>query len=243
MNITAQLPFPADTGRGLHLLVVEDHADILANVHAYLEPLGYVIDSARTGPAGLAQAASGRYDLVVLDLMLPGMDGIAVCRALRRTLRTATPVLILTARDTVQDKVAGFDAGADDYLVKPFSMQELDVRLRALHRRARGHHLGAVLEFGELRLDLRTHAAARAGQPLRLTPTGIKLLAILMRVAPQVVSRAELERELWGDSPPTSDALRTHIHALRLELDRPFPVPLLRTLPGIGYCLGSPHGA
>jgi DNA-binding response OmpR family regulator len=241
MNTRAQLPLPSGADRGLHLLVVEDHPDILANLHAYLEPLGYVIDSARTGPAGLTQARSGSYDIVVLDLMLPGMDGIAVCRALRRTLRTPTPVLILTARDTVQDKVAGFDAGADDYLVKPFSMQELDVRLRALHRRARGHHTGAVLEWAEVRLDLRTHAVVRAGQPLRLTPTGIKLLATLMRAAPQVVSRGELERELWGDSPPTSDALRTHIHALRLELDRPFPVPLLRTLPFVGYCLEIPH--
>lgn len=224
----------------MRILVIEDNPDILANLYGFLEPLGYVIESARTGPAGLAQAAEHRHDAIVLDLMLPGMDGLEVCRRLRQTLRQATPVLMLTARDTVQDKVVGFDAGADDYLVKPFSLVELDVRLKALSRRARGQQVQSVLFFADVRFDPATYEATRAGTPLRLTPTGYKLLTALLRAAPQVVGRVELEHEIWGDDPPDSDALRTHIHALRLALDKPFPTALLRTLPGIGYCLKLP---
>ena len=229
--------------RALRLLVVEDNPDILANLFAFLEPLGYTIEPARTGPGALELARDQSYDVIVLDLKLPGMDGIEVCRQLRRTLRKPTPVLMLTARDTDLDKVAGFDAGADDYVVKPFSLIELDVRLRALHRRASHQHVPAVLSAGSLRLDLATYQATRAGIPLRLTPTCLKLLAVLLRESPQVVTRAELERELWGDSPPNSDALRTHMHALRLAVDKPFPVPLVKTLPGIGYCLDPSDAA
>jgi DNA-binding response OmpR family regulator len=225
----------------MRILVIEDNPDILANLYGFLEPLGYTIDSARTGAAGLANATNHRYDAIVLDLMLPGMDGLDVCRRLRKTLRQATPVLMLTARDTLHDKVAGFEAGADDYLVKPFSLVELDVRLRALSRRARGQQVEAQMQFEDLRFNPATFEATRAGKPVRLTPTGYRLLAALLRVAPQVVTRAELEHEVWGDNPPDSDALRTHIHALRLALDKPFAKPLLRTLPGIGYCLASPE--
>jgi len=224
----------------MRILVIEDNPDILANLYGFLEPLGYTVDSARTGAAGLANATNHRYDAIVLDLMLPGMDGLDVCRRLRKTLRQTTPVLMLTARDTLHDKVAGFEAGADDYLVKPFSLVELDVRLRALSRRARGQQVEAQMQFEDLRFNPATFEATRAGKPLKLTPTGYRLLAALLRVAPQVVGRADLEHEVWGDNPPDSDALRTHIHALRLALDKPFATPLLRTLPGIGYCLASP---
>jgi DNA-binding response OmpR family regulator len=241
MTTAAAHPSAPDAPRAPHILVIEDHHDILANLHAFLEPLGYLIDSARTGPAGLAQAGRHNYDVIVLDLMLPGMDGIEVCRELRQVLRQPTPVLMLTARDTLQDKVAGFEAGADDYLVKPFSLVELDVRLKALHRRARGAHVAAMLALADLQLDLRTLVATRAGRRLRLTPTGVKLLSALMRAMPRVLTRAELERELWGDSPPASDALRVHMHVLRQEIDRDFPTPLLRTVAGVGYCLDGGH--
>ncbi|HEX7891073.1 MAG TPA: response regulator transcription factor [Ramlibacter sp.] len=227
----------------MRILVIEDNADILANLYEFLEPLGYRIDSARAGLAGLDLAAKERFDAIVLDLMLPGLDGLEVCRRLRKVLRHATPVLMLTARDTIQDKVQGFDAGADDYLVKPFSLVELDVRLRALSRRARGEQAPGPLCFADVRFDPRTFEATRSGRPLRLTPTGYKLLQALMRAAPGVVGRAELEHEVWGDDPPDSDALRTHIHALRMALDKPFATPLLRTLPGVGYALTEDHGA
>ena len=224
----------------MKILIIEDNPDILANVYGFLEPLGYSIDSARNGMSGLVHAAEHSYDAIVLDLMLPGMDGLEVCRKLRKTLRQSTPVLMLTARDTIQDKVAGFDSGADDYLVKPFSLLELDVRLRALGRRANGQQVDARLAFGDLQFDPATFEATRAGRSLRLTPTGYKLLAVLLRAAPHVVSRDELEREIWGDQPPDSDALRTHIHALRLALDKPFPAPMLKTMPGIGHRLVLP---
>lgn len=221
----------------MKLLVIEDNPDIVANLYGFLEPLGYELDSARNGVAGLAMAAEGSYDAVVLDLTLPGLDGLDVCRRLRNYFRRATPVLMLTARDTVQDKVVGFDSGADDYLVKPFSMVELEVRIKALVRRARSAHIQSVIRFADVQFDPCTFEATRAGVPLQLTPTGYKLLAVLLREAPKLVTREVLEQEVWGDDRPDSDALRTHIHALRAALDKPFDTPLLKTLPGIGYKL------
>lgn len=226
----------------MRILIVEDNADIAANLHAYLEPLGYVIDWERNGEAGLASAARQVHDALVLDLMLPGtLDGLSLCRRLRKELRLPVPVLMLTARDTVPDKVLGFEAGADDYLVKPFSMAELDVRLKALHRRASEAHVPAPLQVADLVFDPAQFEARRAGQRLELTPSGYKLLQCLMAHAPRLVKRETLEYALWGDSPPDSDALRTHIHALRQAIDKPFAQPLLRTLPGQGYCLQPPE--
>lgn len=224
----------------MRILIIEDNPDILANLYGFLEPLGYTLDSARNGFAGLARAAEGRFDAIVLDLMLPGMDGLDVCRKLREELRQSTPVLMLTARDTLQDKVDGFEHGADDYLVKPFSLVELDVRLRALVRRAQNAHQEATLSFGPLRFDPTTFEAAREERRLALTPTGYKLLGALIRAAPRVLSKEALEREVWGDDPPDSDALRTHIHALRQALDKPFATPMLKTVQGVGYRLVDP---
>lgn len=227
----------------MHVLIVEDHPDIIANLYGFLEPLGYSLDVARTGSAGLARATSAHHDVIVLDLSLPGLDGLDVCRRLRKEHRLATPILMLTARDSVQDKLVGFDAGADDYLVKPYSLPELDARLRALLRRARNEHVDRTLAFGELRIDTGTVQAYRAGQPLVLTPIGYKLLAVLMREAPRLVARDVIARELWGDDPPDSDALRTHIHALRQAVDKPFDTPMLVTVPGAGYRLALPDEA
>jgi DNA-binding response OmpR family regulator len=224
----------------MRLLVIEDNPDIVANLFAFLEPLGWQLDVARNGVSGLALAAEGQFDAVVLDLSLPGLDGLDVCRRLRQDFQRATPVLMLTARDSVHDKVQGFDAGADDYLVKPFSMVELEVRLKALVRRASGAQVPGVLRFGELSFDPATFEASRAGMPLQLTPTGYKLLAALLREAPRLVTREQLEQQVWGDDRPDSDALRTHIHALRMALDKPFARPMLKTLPGIGYKLVNP---
>jgi DNA-binding response OmpR family regulator len=221
----------------MQILIIEDNPDIVANLYGFLEPLGYTLNCAHNGLAGLSYAAKQHYDAIVLDLMLPGVDGLELCRKLRKELRQGTPVLMLTARDTVQDKLAGFECGADDYLVKPFSMIELDARLKALIRRARGTHVDVVMQFGKLRLDPTTLEAARAGRKLELTPTAYKLLAALVRVAPRVLTKQALEHEVWGDDPPDSDALRTHIHALRQALDKPFATPMLKTVQGVGYRL------
>ncbi|MDQ9169611.1 response regulator transcription factor [Oxalobacteraceae bacterium R-40] len=225
----------------MHILIVEDNPDIIANLYGFLEPLGYTLDVARSGTAGLSQATSGTYDAIVLDLSLPGMDGLELCRRLRKEYRLGTPILMLTARDTVQNKITGFDAGADDYLVKPYSLLELDARLKALVRRSKQEHVEYVLKFDELELDTSTGRITRAGQELSLTPTGLKIITVLLREAPKLVRREVLEREIWSENPPDSDALRTHIHALRQALDKSFDWPMLRTVPGTGYQLVGPH--
>ena len=224
----------------MRVLIIEDNPDIVANLYGYLEPLGYTLDCERTGDAGLAAAGRAAHDAIVLDLMLPGLDGFELCRRLRKELRRSTPVLMLTARDTIQDKIIGFESGADDYLVKPFSLAELDVRLKALVRRASDAHIEAEFRVGDLSFDTATLTVMRAKRRIDLTPTGYKVLAKLMQAAPKLVSRESLEFEIWGDHPPDSDALRTHIHALRHALDKPFPVPMLKTLQGVGYRLVDP---
>jgi DNA-binding response OmpR family regulator len=226
----------------MRVLVIEDNLDIVANLHGFLEPLGYDIDSTQTGTAGLALALARAYDVIVLDLMLPGLDGLNVCRKLRTAPGVHPPVLMLTARDTLSDKVAGFESGADDYVVKPFSMVELDLRLKALARRSSAHLDIPVLRFADLELDAGTYEVRRAGNLLHLTRTGYRLLSALLRAAPNVLTRDQLEHAVWGNDRPDSDALRTHIHALRQALDKPFEHPVLRTVTGVGFRLVDPNG-
>jgi DNA-binding response OmpR family regulator len=222
----------------MKLLIIEDNPDIVANLYEFLVPRGYALDNARTAAEGLLRAAAERFDAIVVDVMLPGsMDGFTLCARLRRELRQATPVLILTARDSVEDKLLGFESGADDYLVKPFSMVELDARVKALVRRATGAHAAQRLAVGELIFDLSTFELSRAGTRLELTPTSYKLLACLMRAAPRVVTREELESAVWGEDRPDGGALRTHLHALRQVIDKPFSWPMLKTIVGVGLRL------
>lgn len=225
----------------MRILIVEDNPDILANLYGFLEPKGYTIDSARNGYGGLAFASENPYDVIVLDVMLPGLNGMELCQKLRCDLHIATPVLMLTARDSLPDKIAGFDSGADDYLVKPFSLVELELRLRALVRRSQGQHATHhVLRFGDLVFDPETQDASRAGVKIQLTKTGYILLRCLMAAAPRIVSREALEHAVWGEDRPESDALRTHIHALRQAIDKPFAAAMLHTVPGVGYRLALP---
>ncbi len=221
------------------VLLIEDHRDIAEMVGSYLESRGYTIDFAEDGVTGLHLAVVNDYDAIVLDLMLPGLDGLSVCRKLREEARRDTPLLMLTARDTQQDKITGLDAGADDYLVKPFDIRELEARVRALVRRRRGQLAAEVLRVADLSLDTGTLEVSRAGRPLTLTPTAFKLLTVLMRASPRVVSRQDLEREVWGDLLPDSDTLRSHLYTLRKVIDRPFDRPLLHTVHGAGYRLAD----
>ena len=225
------------------ILIVEDEVPIAQLIEMSLARAGYQCEAVNDGCAAADKIEQNDYDLVLLDIMLPGLDGLTVCRRLRDEYGDATPVLMLTARDTVADKVSGLDCGADDYVVKPFSLKEVDARLRALVRRARGGQGGGVVRLGGVELDEAAHTASRDGRPLRLSPTGFILLGELLRAAPRVVPREALERAVWGDSPPDSDALRTHIHELRRVLDKPFAVPLLRTVPHVGYGLTLPDEA
>jgi DNA-binding response OmpR family regulator len=224
------------------VLLIEDHRDIAEMVGSYLESRGYIIDFAEDGVTGLHLAVVNDYDAIVLDLMLPGLDGLAVCRKLREEARRDTPLLMLTARDTQQDKLTGLDAGADDYLVKPFDIRELEARVRALVRRRRGQLAAEVLTVADLSLDTGTLEVSRAGRPLTLTPTALKLLTVLMRASPRVVSRQDLEREVWGDLLPDSDTLRSHLYTLRKVIDKPFDRPLLHTIAGAGYRLAADDG-
>ena len=217
------------------ILIIEDNPDIVANIYAFFEPKGFELDNAHNGISGLALASSNRYDVILLDVMLPGMEGTKLCQTLREKWHDKTPILMLTARDTISDKVAGFDSGADDYLVKPFSLVELEARIRALIRRHQEEYFAQTLKVAGLTMDIETHSVSREGQVLKLTPTGFKILQALMSASPRVVSKAELEERVWGEDVPSSDALRTHLHSLRQQLDKPFASPMLMTLPGVGY--------
>ena len=217
------------------LLLIEDHQDIAEMVYAYFERRDYVLDYAADGVTGLHLAVTNDYDVIILDLMLPGLDGLELCEKLRQEGRRATPLLMLTARDTLQDKVAGLQVGADDYLVKPFELPELEARVQALIRRKRGQVSPEMLQVGDLALDTGTLRVRRAGKDIVLSPIGLKILTVLMRSAPRVVSRREVEREVWGDILPDSDTLRSHIYNLRKLIDKPFDKPLLHTIQGTGY--------
>jgi len=175
----------------------------------------------------------------VLDIMLPELDGLSLCRNLRQAGRTRVPVLMLTAKDLLEDKIEGFEAGADDYLVKPFSLAELDARLKALVRRAAPIDAPRVLTVADLRFDLDTLEAERGGERLKLNPTTRRILVVLMQNSHRVVTRAELERELWGDRTPEGDFLRAHMHALRTAIDKNYPDKLLHTVHGTGYRLSA----
>jgi DNA-binding response OmpR family regulator len=223
----------------MNVLLIEDHKDIAANIAEYFEARGTVVAHALDGETGLEMAQRDTYDAIVLDLMLPGIDGLSVCRELRATNSARVPILMLTAKDLVADKVEGFEAGADDYLVKPFSLAELDVRLKALIRRTRPAEVRRTLNVGDLKFDLDTLEAERAGVALKLNPTTRRILVVLMQNANRVVTRAELEKELWGDQPPEGDFLRAHMHALRAAIDKNFPEKLLHTIHGIGYRIAT----
>lgn len=221
----------------MRLLLIEDHKDIAANVSEYFEARGEVVDVAADGRSGLQAALRGTYDVIVLDLMLPGLDGLSLCRQVRQAGRTRVPILMLTAKDLLEDKIEGFEAGADDYLVKPFSLIELDARLRALMRRASPPDSTRMLVVGDLRFDLDTLEAERGGERVKLNPTTRRILVVLMQNAHRVVTRQELERELWGEHPPEGDFLRAHMHALRTAIDKNFAHKLLHTIHGTGYRL------
>ncbi|MCF7201648.1 response regulator transcription factor [Pseudomonas oligotrophica] len=226
----------------MRILVIEDNRDILANVLDYLELKGYLVDCAQDGLSGLHLAATQDYDLIVLDIMLPGIDGYQVCQRLREDARRDTPIIMLTARDALPDRLKGLEAGADDYLVKPFALSELVARIEAVLRRSQGSRR-RQLQVGDLRYDLDTLAVSRGGVAIRLNPIGHKLLAILMQRSPAVVRREALEEALWGDDVPDSDSLRSHIHQLRQALDKPFERPLLHTVHGVGFRLAEQDDA
>ncbi len=218
----------------MKILVIEDNTDIAANIVDYFEDKGHIVDYAADGITGLHFAVTNDFDVIVLDLMLPGMDGLEVCKKLRKEADKNTPVLMLTARDSLEQKLKGFEFGADDYMVKPFALQELEARVQVLSSR-RNNAVQKVLVVDDLEFDTNTLTVKRAGQNIDMNPTGLKLLQRLMEASPWVVPRQELELKVWGEEMPDSDSLRVHIHGLRATIDKPFDKPLIHTRHGIGY--------
>jgi DNA-binding response OmpR family regulator len=221
----------------MKVLIVEDDSAIATNLYDYLEASGYEVDVASNGNAGLQMALADSWDAVLLDLSLPGLDGLTLCRRLREEAGRDTPVLMLTARDALDDKLEGFVHGADDYLVKPFSLKEVGARLGALIKRYRGQVATMHLRFADVRLNLSTMTVERAGRPVKLPPKCLQLLRILMQSPNRTFSRAELESEVWGEELPDSDTLRTHIYTLRRALGEPGEADLIETIHGVGYRL------
>lgn len=225
----------------MRILIIEDNRDLASNMFDFLEAKGHVVDAAGDGITGMHLALVNRYDAIVLDLMLPGMDGLTLCRKLREEAGKDTPILMVTARDSLEDKIAGLEAGADDYLVKPAELREVELRLRVLNRRGGDHapkQKKMVVE--DLTLDPGTCSVKRGDKVIELPPIPYKILEALMLRSPQVVNRNEIEHLVWGESRPDSDSLRAHVHLLRDIIDKPFPRKLLRTMRGFGYQLVSP---
>jgi DNA-binding response OmpR family regulator len=222
--------------QSLYILVVEDQQSIAQNIADFMEYKGHVLDFATQGDQGLDLALTHHYDLVILDLNLPVMDGLEVCKKIREQASHHVPIIMLTARDSIDDKISGFTLGADDYLTKPFSLEELEVRCFALSRR----HLlqdNHILTLDQLIIDRKSQHVTRSGKSLELHSMGYRILSILAEAYPQVVSRSKLSQKLWGDEPTESDALRSHIYQLRNILDKPFDYPMIKTMHGIGFVL------
>jgi DNA-binding response OmpR family regulator len=223
----------------MRILVVEDNHRLSTSLKLNLAHEGYSVDTAYDGQEGQDLAELAPYDLIILDVLLPAKDGFEVCRDLRRR-RIHTPILLLTARDSVDDRVEGLNCGADDYLVKPFAMRELLARLRALLRRQQPYQPGRM-EMGSLVVDPSTHTALRAGQPIELTPKEFALLEFLLRHPNQVVTRQLIEQHIWNyDFECESNVIDVYVRRLRRKIDDPFPVKLLTTVRGIGYRLTPP---
>ncbi|MBB1316424.1 response regulator transcription factor [Shewanella sp. SR43-4] len=218
----------------LQLLLVEDDLDLATAVIEYLELEGILCDHSANGSAGLNLILLNRYDAVILDLNLPKMNGLQVCESLRLQ-GIDVPVLMLTARDTLNDKLDGFAKGADDYLIKPFAMEELIVRIRVLSRRRSGQAMR--LTVADLVLDLQQKQAFRNGVGLKLSPTAFKILDVLIRASPNPVSREKLMQSVWGDDQPDSNSLKVHMFNLRKHLDGNQELKLLHTVSGHGFAI------
>jgi DNA-binding response OmpR family regulator len=221
----------------MHILIIEDNRDLASNMFDFMEAKGHVVDAAGDGITGLHLAVVNDYDAIVLDLMLPGMDGITLCGKLRNEAGKQTPVLMITARDELEHKIIGLEAGADDYLVKPAELREVELRLRVLQRRGGSLTPKRDMAVADLTLDPLTFTVKRGGTRIQLPPIPYQILELLMARTPQVVPRDDIERAVWGEARPDSDSLRAHWYLLRELIDKPFQRKLLHTVRGFGYQL------
>lgn len=220
----------------MRVLLVEDNRSLAGNIYDYFELHGHQVDYVDTGARCLKLLEKDSYDVIVLDVMMPGIDGYETCLQLRQQLFCQTPVIFLTAKSDLDHKLKGFDVGGDDYLTKPFELEELMCRLMALDKRGNRKDIGQ-LQFRDVLLDTQTWQVTRAGQPLEVNNVQFRILQCLYKYAPNIVSREDLEYEIWGDERPDSDVLRTHIYQLRRVLDKPFDEHYIETVRGKGFRL------
>jgi DNA-binding response OmpR family regulator len=220
----------------MKILLIEDHAELAEQLSDFLESAGWVVDFSLTGSQGIRLALANEYDLIILDLSLPDIDGTEVCKEIKSKSQLNIPILMLTARDSFADKVKGFDFGADEYLTKPYDLRELALRCKVLSRRQELYQSNRML-LGELTLDLNENKAFRLEQEVVLNKTSFSILLMLAKAYPNAVSKSRIIHDIWGDTPPETNALKSHIYNLRTAIDKPFSKNVVRTIVNVGYKL------
>ena len=220
----------------MKILLIEDHAELAEQLSDFLESAGWIVDYSLTGAQGIRLALANEYDLIILDLSLPDIDGTEVCKEIKSKSQLNIPILMLTARDSFADKVKGFDFGADEYLTKPYDLRELALRCKVLSRRQELYQSNRML-LGELTLDLNENKAFRLEQEVVLNKTSFSILLMLAKAYPNAVSKSRIIHDIWGDTPPETNALKSHIYNLRTAIDKPFSKNVVRTIVNVGYKL------
>lgn len=219
----------------MNILIVEDDFDVSQNMRTFLEACGYSVETATNGLNGLDLSTATHFDVILLDIGLPKINGLDLCKRLRKLGFSTTGIIMATARDELEDKLVAFRSGADDYIVKPFALVELKCRIEALMKRRGFNAPGGVLRVADMVYEPQSCTITRAGDSIHVSRIGRILLQCLMENTHRVVSRAELEKLIWGNSPPSPDALKTHLYALREKIDKPYPQKLIKNVRGVGY--------
>ena len=220
----------------MNILLIEDHIELATQLNDFLSALGWKVDFSSTGHQGICLALENEYDLIILDLGLPDIDGIDVCKEIKNKSKVNIPILMLTARDAFADKVKGFDTGADEYLTKPYDLRELALRCNVLTRRQELYQSNKMT-LGDLTLDLNENKVSRSDQEITLNKTAFTILLILVKAYPNPVSKSRIIHDIWGDMPPETNTLKSHIYNLRAAIDKPFQTNIIRTIVNVGYKL------
>jgi DNA-binding response OmpR family regulator len=220
----------------MKILLIEDHLELAAQLNDFLCGLGWTVDFSATGTQGIWLALENEYDLIILDLGLPDIDGIDVCKEIKQKSNVNIPILMLTARDSFADKVKGFDYGADEYLTKPYDLRELALRCKVLTRRQELYQSN-TMSLEDLSLDLNENKVFRFGQEVVLNKTAFSILLLLVKAYPNPVSKSRITHEIWGDEPPETNSLKSHIYNLRAAVDKPFATNIIKTIVNVGYKL------
>ncbi|WP_305403497.1 response regulator transcription factor [Photobacterium leiognathi] len=218
----------------MKILIVDDNYQIVETISDYLELENNIVDCAYHGEGALKLIEDNHYDVIIMDIMMPKIDGISAVEKIRADLLCGTPILFLSAKDTLDDKIAAFKAGGDDYLLKPFAMEELCLRIQALANRGQRKDIG-ILSFADIQINNQTDEVRRDDQVIKLSRIQLKILKLLIRQAPNIVTRQQIMETIWGDESPCSDALRSHIYGLRNAIDKGFSESQLETIHGQGY--------